>query len=81
MNKTITKKELYKNLKAICQEVMEKGISYTVYQYSKPAFNINPLKKLPKKKYTKKDIDKLFPIPAKNGKENLATTFKKELYK
>ena len=48
MNKTITKKELYQNLKAICQEVMEKGVSYTVYQYSKPAFNINPLKTLPK---------------------------------
>lgn len=82
MTKTIAKKDLYRNLKMVSDEVMKNGTVYTVFQNSKPAFYIMPLNTVYQgKKYTKEDV-KNFIFGSKNKNEkNLATTYKKYLYK
>lgn len=81
MIKTIAKKDLYRNLKEVSDDVMLNGISYTVVQYSKPAFQITPLDKPLEKKLTRKDGEK-FMFHGKDPREkHLATTYKKYLYR
>ncbi len=82
MTKTIAKKDLYRNLKTVSDDVMKYGIVYTVFQNSKPAFCIMPLETThTEKKYKKQDIKNfIFDSNHKNEK-NLATTYKKHLYK
>ena len=80
MTKTISKKYLYSNLKSVSDDVMKNGVSYTVVQYSAPAFQIVPLGLPPTKKYSKEDI-RAFMFKGKDpSKKNLATTYKKYLY-
>lgn len=80
MTKTIAKKELYRKLKDISEDVIKHGVIYTVLQYSKPAFYIVPIHQFKEKKYQKEDILK-FIFQSKNKSEkNLATTYKKYLY-
>ena len=80
MTKTIAKKDLYRQLKTVSDDVMENGEIYTVLQYSKPAFQIMPAYLTPHKKYQKKDIER-FMFKGKDSKEkNLSTTYKKFLY-
>lgn len=80
MTKTIAKKDLYRNLKAVSDEVMKNGTVFIVFQNSKPAFRIVPLTMdYPEKKYEKTDlINFIFEGKNKNEK-NLATTYKKLL--
>lgn len=80
MAKTVAKKDLYRHLKMISDDVMENGEIYTVLQHSKPAFQIMPAYLTPHKKYQKKDIEK-FMFKGKDPEEkNLSTTYKKYLY-
>lgn len=80
MTKTIAKKELYRNLKLISDDVMQNGTVYTVLQNSRPAFYIVPLEKDEKKKYRKEDLAKFIFNGKNKSEKNLAQTFKKHLY-
>lgn len=80
MTKTIPKKDLYRKLKLISDDVMEHGVVYTVLQNSKPAFYIVPLDYFQEKKYKKDDLFQ-FIFESKNKKEkNLSLRYKKFLY-
>ncbi len=80
MNKVVAKKDLYRQLKEISDDVMKNGVSYTVIQNSKPAFCITPILSEVTKKYDKEDIYK-FIFHSKDKKEkNLAQNYKKYLY-
>lgn len=80
MTKTISKKELYRNLKSVSDDVMNNGAEYTVFQYSQPVFQIIPLVKTAEKKFQRKDLAAfIFRGRTKNGR-NLSTTYKKYLY-
>jgi len=82
MTKTIAKKDLYRNLKAVSDEVMKNGTVFTVFQNSKPAFYIMPLTiEDQEKKYEKKDILSFIYDSKNKNQKNLATTYKKYLYK
>lgn len=79
MTKTIAKKDLYRQLKTVSDDVMKNGTTYTVLQRSAPAFQITPMQD-PNKKYKKSDIER-FIIREKSGKKtNLSTTYKQYLY-
>ncbi len=80
MTKTISKKELYRNLKDVSDDVIQNGTTYTVIQYSKPAFQITPLDIMPKKKYQKTDIERFIIHEKSSKKTNLSTTYKQYLY-
>lgn len=80
MTKTIPKKDLYRKLKLVSDDVMEHGVVYTVLQNSKPAFYIVPLDHFQEKKYKKDDLFQ-FIFESKNKREkNLAIHYKKFLY-
>lgn len=80
MTKTIAKKDLYRQLKEVSDDVVKNGTVYVVIQNSKPAFNIVPIEIKQKKKYRKEDIFK-FMFTGKDKKErNLALNYKKYLY-
>ncbi len=80
MTKTISKLELYRNLKAVSDDVMKNGTVYTVVQHSQPAFQITPINPLPVKKYKKSDIEKFIIREKSSKKTNLSTTYKQYLY-
>lgn len=80
MTKTISKKELYRNLKDVSDDVMQNGTTYTVVQYSKPAFQITPMHSLYLKKYRREDGKKFMFTGKDKSLRNLATTYKKYLY-
>lgn len=80
MTKTIAKKDLYRQLKMVSDDVVKNGTVYIVIQNSKPAFHIVPIENQEKKKYRREDMFKAI-FHSKNEKErNLATTYKKYLY-
>lgn len=81
MTKTIAKKDLYRQLKMVSDDVVKNGTVYTVIQNSRPSFYIVPLESYQeKKKYRREDMFKAI-FHSKNEKErNLATTYKKYLY-
>lgn len=80
MTKTIAKKELYRSLKMVSDDVMQNGVTYVVIQNSKPAFLIKPTEEKKDKKYKKSDILK-FAFESKNAEEkDLALNYKKYLY-
>lgn len=80
MTKTIAKKDLYRQLKMVSDDVVQNGTVYVVIQNSRPAFQIVPTDFQEKKKYRREDMLKGI-FHSKNGKEkNLATTYKKYLY-
>lgn len=80
MTKTIAKKDLYRQLKLVSDDVVQNGTVYTVIQNSKPAFHIVPIAQYQEKKYKKEDIFK-FMFEGKDKKEkNLALNYKKFLY-
>ena len=81
MIKTIAKKDLYRELKIVSDDVMNNGTVYTVFQNSKPAFCIVPLGFFEeKKKYRREDMFK-FIFKSKHPEEkDLARTYKKYLY-
>lgn len=82
MTKTIAKKDLYRNLKTVSDDVMKYGIVYTVFQNSKPAFCITPLEMAhTEKKYEREDVKNFIFNSANKKEKNLATTYKKHLYK
>ncbi|MFA6305158.1 MAG: hypothetical protein WC651_00300 [Candidatus Gracilibacteria bacterium] len=82
MVKTIAKKDLYRNLKTVSDDVMKYGIVYTVLQNSKPAFCITPLEMAhTEKKYERTDVKNFIFDSADKTEKNLATTYKKHLYK
>ena len=81
MTKTIPKKDLYRKLKMVSDDVMLRGAVYTVLQNSKPAFCIVPLDHFQEKKYVKDDLFQ-FIFEGKDKKEkNLAYRYKKILYR
>lgn len=80
MTKTIAKKELYRQLKAVSDDVMDNGVVYTVFQNSKPAFYIVPLMKFREKKYSKEDIHRFIFRGKDPAEKNLAQNYKKYLY-
>ncbi len=81
MTKTIAKKDLYRHLKEVSDDVMKNQTTYTVVQYSRPAFQITPVQTIEKKKYSRED-GKKFMFPGRDSSlRNLATTYKKYLYK
>lgn len=81
MTKTVAKKDLYRHLKDVSEDVMKNGVIYEVLQNSKPAFYIVPLTTFSEKKYKKEDLMK-FVFDSKNKKEkDLALSYKKYLYK
>lgn len=80
--KTIAKKDLYRNLKTVSDDVMKHGIVYTVFQNSKPAFCITPLEMTHvEKKYERTDVKNFIFKSINKAEKNLATTYKKHLYK
>jgi|GEM_PF-1845677 len=81
MTKTIAKKDLYRELKIVSDDVVKNGTVYTVFQHSKPAFYIVPVEVYEgKKKFKREDMTK-FIFHSKNLKEkNLATNYKQYLY-
>lgn len=80
MTKTISKKELYRNLKMVSDDVVKNGTKYTIIQYSKPAFQITPVESVPEKKLSRAD-GKRFMFHGRDPKlRNLSTTYKKYLY-
>ncbi len=80
MTKTISKKELYRNLKEVSDDVMENGTTYTVVQHSKPAFQITPIQTPHLKKYSREDGKKFMFAGKDMSLKNLATTYKQHLY-
>ncbi len=57
MTKTIAKKDLYRQLKLVSDDVMKNGTVYIVFQNSRPAFCIVPLDFFQeKKKYSSEDM-------------------------
>lgn len=80
MNKTVSKKALYRHLKSVTDDVMENGHSYTVIQNSRPAFYIVPLSWKVKGKYSKKDLDKFIFKGKDKSEDSLAVNFKRYLY-
>lgn len=81
MTKTIAKKDLYRELKIVSDDVMRNGTVYTVFQNSKPAFYIVPLGSFEeKKKYRREDMLKGIFKSRHPEEKNLATTYKKYLY-
>lgn len=75
MTKTVAKKDLYRNLREVSEDVMKNGVVYTVLQNSKPAFYIVPIVIFSEKKYKKEDLMK-FVFKSKNRVEkNLALTY------
>lgn len=80
MTKTIAKKDLYRQLKIVSDDVVKNGTVYIVIQNSKPAFQIVPTDFQGQKKYRREDMFAGI-FHSKNEKErNLATTYKKYLY-
>jgi hypothetical protein len=80
MTKTIAKKDLYRQLKTVSDDVMKNNATYTVVQYSRPAFMIVPVAAALGKKYRRAD-GKKFMFQGKDlSLKNLATTYKKYLY-
>ena len=60
MQKYISQKQLYSNIKSVSDEV-QKGTTFIVLKYSQPVYQISPLQnsqKKTKKKYMMHDIDK-----------------------
>ncbi len=80
MTKTISKKELYRNLKDVSDDVIQNGTTYTVVQYSKPAFQITPIQVAQLKKYRREDGEKFMFTGKDKSLKNLATTYKKYIY-
>lgn len=81
MTKTIAKKDLYRQLKLVSDDVVKNGTVYTVIQNSKPAFCIVPLDFFQeKKKYRREDMFKFIFKSRHPEEKNLATTYKKYLY-
>jgi len=78
MQKFISTKHLYSNIKTISEEV-QTGITFVVLKYSKPAYKIVPLDKKTEKKYILRDISN-FVFESKTKEKNLATNFKQYLY-
>lgn len=81
MQKFISQKQLYSNVKNISDEVQQ-GTTFIVLKYSKPAYKIVPLDEeysQNQKAYTIQDIDK-FTFKSKNKENNLATSYKEDLY-
>lgn len=58
MLKTIAKKELYRKLKVVSDDVMKNGAVYVVIQNSKPAFCIAPIDFQWNKKYYREALKK-----------------------
>ena len=81
MTKTIAKKDLYRKLKFVSDEVMKNGVIYTVFQNSKPAFQIVPIDTFQEKKYRKEDLFKFMFEGKDKAEKNLAENYKKYLYK
>lgn len=81
MTKTIAKKDLYRQLKMVSDDVVQNGTIYTVIQNSKPSFWIGPMGHFQeKKKYKKEDLLK-FVFHSKHPEEkDLARNYKKYLY-
>ncbi|MBI3535651.1 MAG: hypothetical protein HY072_09245 [Deltaproteobacteria bacterium] len=81
MTKTIAKKDLYRQLKMVSDDVVKNGTVYTVIQNSKPSFYIVPLESFQeKKKYRREDMLKGIFRSKHPEEKNLATTYKKYLY-
>lgn len=79
--KTIAKKELYRQLKTVSDEVMRHGVVYTVFQNSKPAFRIVPIDSHQEKKYKKEDLSKFMFAGKDKTEKKLSLHYKKYLYK
>ncbi len=80
MTKTIAKKDLYRQLKMVSDDVVNNGTIYTVIQNSKPAFCITPIEVQDGKKYRREDMLKAIFRSKHPEERNLATTYKKYLY-
>ena len=80
MQKFISTKELYRNLKNISQEA-ENGTVFIVLKHSKPAYKITPLEEGASRntKFSLKDISS-FTFRSKNKEKNLALEYKKIIY-
>lgn len=81
MQKFISQKQLYSNVKNISDEVQQ-GTTFIVLKYSKPAYKIVPLDEevsSSKKSYAIQDVDK-FIFKNKNKKNKLAISYKEDLY-
>lgn len=81
MTKTIAKKDLYRQLKIVSDDVVKNGTVYTVIQNSKPAFCIVPMGTFEeKKKYKKEDLFKFMFKSRHPEEKDLARNYKKYLY-
>ena len=80
MTKTISKKDLYRKLKQVSDDVMKHGTVYTVLQNSKPAFLLTPLQIPQQKKFKKEDLEKFMFDGSDKKEKNLAKTYKSYLY-
>ncbi len=80
MTKTISKLELYRNLKAVSDDVMKNGTVYTVLQHSQPAFQIGPVNNTPAKKFSRSDGKKFMFIGKDIALRDLSRTYKQYLY-
>ena len=81
MQTFISTKDLYSNIKKVNEQV-QKGMTFVVLKYSRPAYKITPLEQADteiSKQYTLKDISK-FTFTSKNPEKNLAIDFKKHIY-
>lgn len=81
MTKTIAKKDLYRQLKMVSDDVVKNGTVYTVIQNSKPSFWIGPIgTHNEKKKYRREDMFKGIFRSKHPEEKDLARNYKKYLY-
>lgn len=81
MTKTIAKKDLYRQLKMVSDDVVNNGTVYTVIQNSRPSFYIVPLGSFQeKKKYRREDMFKAIFRSKHPEEKDLARNYKKYLY-
>lgn len=81
MQKFISAKALYSDLKKVGEEVQSLGTIFIVLKHSKPAFKITPVEeKEPQKKYKLSDIRSFGFSGKRKDEHDLATNYKKYLY-